>query len=117
MENSDKILKNFWSTINNRLKVSLNILSNKNVDVIDCDGKEVISINVPRTDRREKPIYIGQNPMTGTYRRNYEGDYKCTIDEVKACLLISLKLQETAGYLKISVWMMLIWIYFLCEKN
>src|SRR5207248_1056858 len=26
--------------------------------------------------------YIGQNPLTGTYRRNYEGDYHCSQEEV-----------------------------------
>ncbi len=33
-------------------------------------------------DPTERPVYVGQNPITGTYRRNNEGDYKCTPDEV-----------------------------------
>lgn len=48
---------------------------------------QVIKISVPRADRRQKPIYIGQNPMSGTYRRNYEGDYRCSLEEVKSMLV------------------------------
>src|SRR5262249_39607416 len=29
-----------------------------------------------------RPVYVGQNPLTGTYRRTFEGDYRCTHDEV-----------------------------------
>jgi hypothetical protein len=39
-------------------------------------------IQVPRASRRQRPVYVGQNPLDGTYRRNYEGDYKCRPDEV-----------------------------------
>ena len=45
-------------------------------------GKSVLVIQIPRATRRQRPIYIGQNPITGTYRRNHEGDYLCTPDEV-----------------------------------
>lgn len=43
-------------------------------------------IEVPRADRREKPVYIGNDPYMGSYRRNGEGDYRCTRDEVDKLL-------------------------------
>lgn len=55
----------------------------RNVEIIEVDGKEIVKIYVPRASREDKPIYIGHNPFTGTYRRNYEGDYKCTKEEVQ----------------------------------
>jgi ATP-dependent DNA helicase RecG len=39
-------------------------------------------IRVPKADRRHCPVYVEQNPFTGTYRRIYEGDYHCSGDEV-----------------------------------
>ncbi len=33
--------------------------------------------------RQQKPVYVGQNPYAGTYRRNFEGDYKCSEKEVQ----------------------------------
>ena len=46
------------------------------------EGKDVIVIRVPRAERTSRPVYVGSDPRTGTYRRNFEGDYHCSIDEV-----------------------------------
>ena len=43
-------------------------------------------IEVPQADYRYKPVYINENPMKGSYKRNHEGDYHCTGEEVKAML-------------------------------
>jgi ATP-dependent DNA helicase RecG len=77
-----KTKKNFWDTVNNKGKISVNLLADENVQEIDLDGKTVIVIRVPRADRRHRPVYVEQNPLTGTYRRNYEGDYHCSREEV-----------------------------------
>lgn len=82
----DKLIKEFWDTVNNANKVSVNILSSKNVTVETVNGKRIIVITVPRAQRFDKPIYIGGNPLSGSYRRNGEGDYKCTKEEVQAML-------------------------------
>ena len=87
VSDTKRLLKEFWDLVNNMQKVSANILNEKMVDSVKVEGKELILINVPRADRRQKPIYIGQNPMIGTYRRNFEGDYKCREDEVKKMIV------------------------------
>lgn len=43
-------------------------------------------IHVPQADYRSKPMFINGNPMKGTFKRNHEGDYHCTEDEIKAML-------------------------------
>ena len=53
-----------------------NILKNEDLEVIDIDNKSVIKINIPRAYYKDKPIFINGNPYKGTYKRNYEGDYK-----------------------------------------
>ncbi|AMV09852.1 AAA family ATPase [Geobacillus thermoleovorans] len=78
-----KLVKDFWDGINNPQRISKNILVDRNVEIVEVDGKEIVKIYVPRASREDKPIYIGHNPFTGTYRRNYEGDYKCTKEEVQ----------------------------------
>ena len=72
------LIKEFWDIINNPKKVSVNILSDKDVYVQEIEGKNIIVINIPRADRAYRPVYIDGNPISGTYRRNGEGDYKCT---------------------------------------
>ena len=83
VESVEKMLKDFWSTINGN-KVNKNILMEENVEVININHKKVIKIEVPRASYIDKPIYLNNNPYNGTYKRNYEGDYKCSPDEVNA---------------------------------
>ena len=80
------LIEEFWKIINNPKKVSLNILTEKDVQTESVDGKTIIVIRVPRAERPDKPIYIDGNPLSGTYRRNGEGDCHCTKDEVQAML-------------------------------
>lgn len=85
INNPDQRLKDFWNTINND-KVSANILVDSDVGTCVINGKTIIWIHVPPAGYRQRPVYINGNPMKGSYKRNYEGDYHCTEDEVKAML-------------------------------
>ena len=86
VENPESLLSAFWDTVNNQNKVSLNILMNKHVRVQEIEGKKIICIEVPRAERQLKPIYIGNNILTGTFHRNGEGDYRCTKEDVSEML-------------------------------
>lgn len=77
-----KIIKDFWNMVNNRQKVSSNILTDSMAYVDQVEGKDVIVIHVPRAERTSRPVYVGADPRTGTYRRNFEGDYHCSLEEV-----------------------------------
>lgn len=77
-----QLKKSFWDTVNNRGKVSINLLTDEDVQTRMVGSKAVLIIRVPRASRQQRPVFVGQNPLTGTYRRNYEGDYHCTEQEV-----------------------------------
>jgi ATP-dependent DNA helicase RecG len=82
LDDPAKMEKNFWNTINDRGKVSANLLGNSDVLIVPVEGKPLLVAQVPRATRRQRPIFIGQNPLDGTYRRYNDGDYKCSRDEV-----------------------------------
>lgn len=82
LDDVHKLLKDFWNTVNNRQKVSSNILTDSMAVPEKLEGKDVIVINVPRAERTSRPVYVGSDPRTGTYRRNFEGDYHCSLEEV-----------------------------------
>ena len=86
VNNVNKILKDFWSSINNCQKVNKNILVDENVEVIELNNKSVIKINVPRAIYTDKPIYVGENPYRGTYKRQNDGDFRCRQDEVNTLI-------------------------------
>jgi ATP-dependent DNA helicase RecG len=80
------VLKPLWDGLNNPQKVSINLLTNAMVEIITIQNKQIIRVHVPRAKRTERPVYIGQNPLRGTYRRNHEGDYLCNEETVKRML-------------------------------
>ena len=80
----EKYQKNFWSVLNDRNKISKNILLNHHVKIVESEGKKLLEIDVPAADRHDKPVYVGTDPMKGTYRRDYEGDFLCTEASVRA---------------------------------
>lgn len=100
IENSNNILKDFWNTINNKEKVSNNILDDDDIKMSDIENKKIIIISVPRANRRNKPIYINNNPITGTYKRFHEGDFKCAEYEVKA--MITESNEKTKDQIKLE---------------
>ena len=86
LNDPDKILKDIWNALNNPQKINANILLERNVYVQEYEGKNYVIIEVPRANRQDKPIFVGTDMFKGTYRRNHEGDYRCTKDEIKAML-------------------------------
>lgn len=77
--------KKFWDIINNPAKVSHNILTDKKVKVEQFDSSYVLVIEVPEASRYDKPIYLNNNIFMA-YRRNFEGDYRCTKIEIQGML-------------------------------
>lgn len=86
LRNVDKLKRNFWNIIHDTKKVSINLLSDKNVESYEVDGDLVLVINVPRAKREQKPVYINNDLFGGCYRRDWEGDYHCSKAEIKGML-------------------------------
>ena len=51
----------------------MNILKDSDVNIWRLMDKIIIDI----PELISQPVYIGQNPLNGTYKRGFEGDYKC----------------------------------------
>lgn len=86
LKNIEKLKKDFWNTINNEQKVSFNLLSDDDVESFEIVDDVVLVIHVPAAKREDRPVYIGNNLLRGTFRRNGDGDYHCTKSEIKAML-------------------------------
>ncbi len=79
-----KLINKFWRQLNDPRRVSVNILTKNNVRVTRVGGKRIVVIEVPRAHRADKPVYIENDMLHGTYRRGGEGDYRCTPEEIAA---------------------------------
>ena len=94
------LIKQFWDGVNNREKVNVNILFDRHVYSVKCRGRDVVVIEVPRADRRERPVYVGKDVFNGAYRRSGEGDYKCSREAVLAMLRDASDVTADATVLK-----------------
>ena len=54
LKDAHGLLKDFWNAVNNRQKVSSNILTDSMAYADSIDGKDVIVIHVPRAERTGK---------------------------------------------------------------
>ena len=86
LKDAAKMQKEFWDCVNNSKKVSLNLLSDDDIEIYDQNDDVIMVINMPRASREQKPVYINNDLWNGTFRRNWEGDYHCTKSEIKAML-------------------------------
>ena len=71
------------STIEHVL-ASLRALDIDNVEIHVVDGKQIIAVTVPAAAWEQRPIFIGGDPIRGTFRRSGEGDYRCTPEVVRS---------------------------------
>lgn len=90
----ERLIREFWAIINDPDKTSVNILSAKDVFVQEVNGDRIVVIRIPRAERFYKPVYVDGDPRN-TYRRNGEGDYRCTREEYQAMVRdASVKTQD-----------------------
>lgn len=94
-----RIIDQLWSNLNNREKVSINILKDEMVSVESYHEKRFIRIFVPPAHREQKPVYVGRNPFSGTYRRNFTGDYLCDEATVKRMFVEQVEASRDASLL------------------
>ena len=94
LSDPDGLIREFWHIINDPMKVSVNILAEKDVYVEEVGGDHIVVIKVPRADRAYKPVSV-DNDTRNTYRRSGEGDYRCTYEEYQAMVRdASVKTQD-----------------------
>ena len=86
LTDAEKMKNDFWNMVNNRQKVSHNIVTNSMVYVVQIEGKNILVVEVPRAERTIRPVYKGQDPRNGTFRRWNEGDHLCSVEEVGSIL-------------------------------
>lgn len=78
--------KTLWDGLNNRGKVSHNLLLPEHVSVVSVEGATLLAIRIPRASRSQRPVHVGATPLGHTYKRRHEGDYRCDEGEVRRML-------------------------------
>ena len=79
----DQLQKDLWSGLANKNTINLNLLTVDDVKSLKVGDSYMLIVRVPRANRDQRPVHVGHDPYSGTYRRGYEGDFKCTRNEVQ----------------------------------
>lgn len=77
------LIDDFLTLLNDPEKVSANILSPEDIQIHEIQGKQIITIWVPKADASQFPIYIDNDPARGTYCRCGEGDYRLSPEQIQ----------------------------------
>lgn len=77
------LLEDFWAILKNPEYVSVNLLTEEDVQILRDEDKCIIAVFVPKAKPEQKPVYIANDPWRHTYRRVGEADKRCTREEVE----------------------------------
>ena len=83
-EQARKYEKDFFDAMHNKNCVNIALLKEDDVQTVKFGEAYFIFFYIPRVDRSLRPVYCGLDPYTGTYRRDLDGDYHCSREEVNS---------------------------------
>lgn len=85
--NVAKVRKELFDGLNNRQKVSVNLLTDASVREVVLEDRTILAIEIPRANRKQRPVRLTTNPFAQhTFRRLNDGDRPLPDDEVKRML-------------------------------
>lgn len=86
VENPEEQVKAILSTLENKEKVSCNVLSSSDCNILSIDGKKIIEIKVREAGRTEKPVHLNGS-YSFSYKRVGDGDRRLTEPEIHSKLI------------------------------
>lgn len=87
------LLNEIWQILNDPSRISHNVLSSHDVQIVQVEGKQLIRIHVPAVEVKQRPIYIGRDKYAGTFYRVGDADKRASktqVDEMSQKPNISL---------------------------
>ena len=69
IDDTETVKKQLFDTANNKQKVNVNLLSDLHVQDVKLENMCVLVIEIPAARREQKPVYLKNQPMTGTFLR------------------------------------------------
>ncbi len=72
----ESLVMDFWRMVNDPAIVSANILTGDCVTIEKISGKQIVAIRVPKAPKKDRPVFIGNDPVQGAYIRIGESDVR-----------------------------------------
>lgn len=85
VENPEKIKTDLVTIASNRNKVNIDVLKQEDIQILEVQGKQIISIYVPEAPIQLKPVFLN-NTITQSFIRKHDTDIKVSEEELGALL-------------------------------
>ena len=83
-EQTKKYQRDFFNNMHSKKNVNVVLLNEDDVQTIRMGRDYFMFFYIPQVDRSRRPVFCGTDPYTGTYRRDIDGDYLCSREEVNS---------------------------------
>lgn len=82
IKDAERLGRELWDLLQNRQKVSVNLLTEGDVAQQEIEGKRIIVVHVPRATRKQRPVYL-RGDWTEVYVRVGEGDRRLDVERIR----------------------------------
>lgn len=79
----ERLRRALLASLQDPLKVSVNLLDERDVQIVRIDGKKLLRVSIPEAPTALKPVFINGSVWNNTYRRVDSSDLRLTPDEVR----------------------------------
>lgn len=79
-----KLKRDFFNGMHSKQNINIALLKEDDVFDVEFGGTRFLVFYIPRVDISLRPVFCGLDPYTGTYRRDLDGDYHCSREEVNS---------------------------------
>ena len=79
-----KLKRDFFNGMHSKQDINIALLKEDDVFDVEFGGTHFLVFYIPRVDISFRPVFCGLDPYTGTYRRDLDGDYHCSREEVNS---------------------------------
>lgn len=83
-EQAEKYKRDFFNNMHSKQNVNIPLLTEDDVQIVGFDGSYFLFFYIPRVNINLRPVFCGLDPYTGTYRRDLDGDYHCSREEINS---------------------------------
>ena len=78
-----RFIGDLWNALHNRKTISSACCGTDDIWNQHISDVDIVCMRVPPADRKHRPVYVGDNPLSGSFKRRRSGDYRCDADEVR----------------------------------
>lgn len=83
IRDAEDVVAEFMKGVNDPKVVSANVLSVDSIAIIHIDGKAIVHIRVPKASIYLRPVYVGTDPLHGSFVRTGASDIRLFPERVK----------------------------------